>query len=35
MSRKNRPTKTNEQIRNEQVALALGELEKNIENLKL
>ena len=35
MSRKNRPTKTNEQIRNEQVALALRELEKNIENLKL
>ena len=35
MSRRNRPTKTNEQIRNEQVALVLGELEKDIENFRL
>ena len=35
MSRRNRPTKTNEQIRNEQVSLVLGELEKDIVNFKL
>ena len=36
MSRRNRPTKTNEQIRNEQqVALVLGELEKDRENFRL
>ena len=35
MDRKNRPSKTNEQIRNEQVALVLGELEKDIENFKV
>ena len=35
MSRRNRPSKTNEQIRNEQVALVLGELEKDIENFKI
>ena len=35
MSRKNRSTKTNEQIRNEQVALVLGELEKDKENFRL
>ena len=35
MSRRNRPTKTNEQIRNEQVALVLGELKKDIENFRL
>ena len=34
MSGRNRPSKTNEQIRNEQVALVLGELEKDIENFK-
>ena len=35
MSRRNRPTKTNEEIRNEQVALVLGELEKDIKNFRL
>ena len=35
MSRRNTPTKTNEQIRNEQVALVLGELEKYFENSKI
>ena len=35
MSRRNRPTKTNEQIRNEQVSFVLGELEKDIENFRL
>ena len=35
MSRRNRPTKTNEQIRNKQVALVLAVLEKDIENFRL
>ena len=35
MSRINRPTKTNEQLRNKQVALVLGQLEKDIENVRL
>ena len=35
MSRRNRPTITNKQIRNEQLALVLGELEEDIENFRL
>ena len=35
MSRRSRPTKTNEQIRNDQVSFVLGELEKDIENFRL
>ena len=36
MSRRNRPIKTNKQIRNkQQVALVLGELEKDRENFRL
>ena len=35
MSRKNRPTNTNEQIRDEQVSLVLGKLKKDIENFRL
>ena len=33
MNKRNRPTKTNEQLRNEQVALVLGDLEKKILDL--
>ena len=35
MSRRNRTTKTNEKIRNEQVALVLGELGKDVKNFRL
>ena len=35
MNRQNRPTKTSEQLKNEQVALVLGKLEKDIENFRL
>ena len=35
MGRRNRTSKINEQIRSEQVALVLGELEKDIENFKV
>ena len=35
MSRKNRQTKTCEQIRNEKIAIILAELENDIQNFKI
>ena len=34
MSKRNRQTKTNEQIKNEQIALVLADLENDIQNFK-
>ena len=35
MNRKNRVTKTNEQIKNEQLGIILGEHEKDIEHFRI
>ena len=35
MNKRSRPTKTNKQLRNEQITLVLGDLEKDIENFRL
>ena len=35
MNRKLRPTKSEQQIKDEQIGLMLGEIKKDIENLKI